>query len=124
MVCQFNSSKAEIMLEGKAIVLETDMPESMQSHVLELAHQALDLHEDCKSIAQHIKKKFDETYGLSWNCVVGVDFGSCITHLSGSFIFFNVEMMEFLVFKDGTDSSENKDEAIGALLKGEQNRNM
>eukprot|EP00258_Populus_trichocarpa_P043136 XP_024459155.1 uncharacterized protein LOC18099998 isoform X1 [Populus trichocarpa] len=59
--------------------------------------------------------KFDDVYGPAWHCVVGKDFGCCITHLSGSFIFFRVEMMEFLIFKDGGDFSESKEEAIGVL---------
>lgn len=61
------------------------------------------------------KQKFDDAYGPAWHCVVGKDFGCCITHLSGSFIFFRVEMMEFLIFKDGRDFSESKEEAIGVL---------
>ncbi|CAI9766249.1 unnamed protein product [Fraxinus pennsylvanica] len=107
------------MLEGKAIVRETDMPDAMKSHAMELAYQALDLHEvaDCQSIAHYIKQNFDKCYGPAWHCVVGTDFGSCITHLCGSFIFFRVEMMEFLVFKDGKDVSQSKEEAVGVLHK-------
>lgn len=66
-------------------------------------------------------QNFDEAYGPAWHCVVGTDFGSCITHLCGSFIFFRVEMMEFLVFKDGKDLAESKDEAIGVLQKSKKN---
>ncbi|KAM7526397.1 hypothetical protein LguiA_016299 [Lonicera macranthoides] len=116
------------MLEGKGIVSETDMTEEMQSQVMELAYQALDLHEvsDFQSIAHFIKQdpesyyvlqKFDEAYGPAWHCVVGKEFGSCITHLCGSFIFFRVEMMEFLVFKDGKDFTESKELALGVLHK-------
>ncbi|XP_061356625.1 dynein light chain 1, cytoplasmic-like [Gastrolobium bilobum] len=107
------------MLEGKAVVRETDMPEVMQNHVMELAHQALDAHEvsDCQSIACFIKQKLDEAYGPAWNSVVGKDFGSCITHLCGSFIFFHVEMMEFLIFKDAKDFTESREEVIGVLQK-------
>ncbi|CAL5192220.1 unnamed protein product [Lathyrus oleraceus] len=107
------------MLEGKGVVRETDMEEVMQSHVMELAHQALDAHEvsDCQNIAYFIKQKLDETYGPAWNCVVGNDFGSCITHLCGSFIFFRVEMMEFLIFKDGKDFTESREEVIRVLQK-------
>ncbi|KAJ7961357.1 Dynein light chain [Quillaja saponaria] len=107
------------MLKGKAVVRETDMPKVMHNHVLELACQALDLHEvsDCQSIAYYIKQKLDEVYGPAWNCVVGKDFGSCIAHLCGSFIFFHVEMMEFLIFKDGKNFSESRDEAVGVLQK-------
>ncbi|CAL5420194.1 unnamed protein product [Camellia sinensis] len=105
------------MLEGKAVVRETDMEEAMQSHVMELAYQALDLHEvsDCQSIAHYIKQKFDEAYGAAWHCVVGKEFGSCITHLCGSFMFFRVDMMEFLVFKDGKDLTQTKVEAVGVM---------
>ncbi|CAI0471185.1 unnamed protein product [Linum tenue] len=105
------------MLEGRGVVRETDMPEEMQGRVLELAYQALDLHEvsDCQSIAHYIKQKFDEDYGAAWHCVVGKEFGSCITHLRGTFIFFGVEMMEFLIFKDGNDFSLTKEEAVGVL---------
>ncbi|XP_030927484.1 uncharacterized protein LOC115953824 isoform X1 [Quercus lobata] len=51
------------MLEGKAVVRKTDMPEAMQNHVMELAYQALDLHEvsDCQSIAHYIKQDFTES---------------------------------------------------------------
>lgn len=49
--------------------------------------------------------------------MVGKDFGSCITYLSGSFIFFHVEMMEFLIFKDGKDFGERRVEAIGVQQK-------
>ncbi|KAL8517475.1 hypothetical protein ACS0TY_015648 [Phlomoides rotata] len=103
------------MLEGKAIVRETDMPDDLQNHAMELAYQALDLHEvsDCQSIAHYIKKRFDDYYGPTWHCVAGTDFGSCITHLSGSFVFFCVEMMVFLLFKDGKDLSKSKEEVIG-----------
>ncbi|KAK2360862.1 Dynein light chain type 1 family protein [Trifolium repens] len=107
------------MLEGKGVVRETDMAEEMQNKVMELAHQALDAHEvsDCQSIAHFIKQKLDETYGPAWNSVVGNDFGSCITHMSGSFIFFRVEMMEFLIFKDGKEFTENREEVIRVVQK-------
>ncbi|KAK4582023.1 hypothetical protein RGQ29_025260 [Quercus rubra] len=72
------------MLEGKAAVRETDMPEAMQNHIMELAYQALDLHEvsDCQSIAHYIK--------------------------------------QFLIFKDGKDFTESREEAVGVLQKAER----
>ncbi|KAF5750904.1 RHO guanyl-nucleotide exchange factor 11 [Tripterygium wilfordii] len=121
------------MLEGKAVVRETDMPAQMQSHVMELAYQALDVHEpsDCQSIACYLKQliklrlveqKFDEAYGPAWHCVVGKEFGSCVTHLLGSFIFFHVEMIEFLIFKDGNNFMESKEEAVGVMQKASQEK--
>lgn len=46
------------MLEGKAIVGESDMLQAMQSHALRLAAQALDAFDvvDSTEIARHIKK--------------------------------------------------------------------
>lgn len=46
------------MLEGKAMVEDSDMPLKMQIQAMAFASQALDLFDvfDCKSIAGHIKK--------------------------------------------------------------------
>jgi len=46
------------MLEGKALVKETDMSPKMQIHAMASASHALDLYDvsDCTSVAAHIKK--------------------------------------------------------------------
>ena len=46
------------MLEGKALIEDTDMPVKMQIQAMAAASEALDLYDvvDCKSIAAHIKK--------------------------------------------------------------------
>ena len=48
----------ERMLEGKALVKETDMPLKMQIQAMNSASEALDLYDvsDCLSISAHIKK--------------------------------------------------------------------
>ncbi|KAF3520518.1 hypothetical protein DY000_02059878 [Brassica cretica] len=53
------------MLEGKAMVEDSDMPVKMQVQAMAFASQTLDLFDviDCKYIAGHIKKEFDESYG-------------------------------------------------------------
>lgn len=66
-------------------------------------------------------QNLDEAFGSAWHCVVGKDFGCCITHLGGSFIFFRVEMMEFLIFKDEKDFIETREEAIGVLKMENKN---
>ncbi|KAH7677221.1 Dynein ATPase protein [Dioscorea alata] len=103
------------MFEEKVRVCRTDMPKNIQIHATELAQKALDLHKhsDCYSIARHIKKELDEAHGEAWICVAGGDFGSCVTCLSGSFIFFQAGGLEFLIFKDGKDGHESKEEAVG-----------
>ncbi|KAK1312836.1 hypothetical protein QJS10_CPA07g00759 [Acorus calamus] len=89
------------MLEGKAMIQDTDMPVKMQMKAMTSASQALDLHDvsDCKSIAAHIKKEFDSMYGSGWQCVVGSNFGCFFTHKHGTFIYFCLETLNFLIFK-------------------------
>ncbi|KAH7572581.1 hypothetical protein ACOSP7_015369 [Xanthoceras sorbifolium] len=89
------------MLEGKAMVKETDMAVKMQIQAMAFASQALDLYDvfDCISIAAHIKKEFDIKYGGIWQCVVGSDFGCFFTHTQGTFIYFALETLNFLIFK-------------------------
>ncbi|KAK9060764.1 hypothetical protein SSX86_021470 [Deinandra increscens subsp. villosa] len=89
------------MLEGKAYVKDTDMQLKMQVHAMNSASQALDLYDvvECTSIAAHIKKEFDRVYGGGWQCVVGSNFSCFFTHSQGSFIYFSLETLNFLIFK-------------------------
>ncbi|XP_031488578.1 dynein light chain 1, cytoplasmic-like [Nymphaea colorata] len=89
------------MLEGRALIQDTDMPTKMQIHAMTSASHALDLYDvlDCKSIAAHIKKEFDAIYGSGWQCVVGSNFGCFFTHSEGTFIYFCLETLRFLIFK-------------------------
>ncbi|KAG6780462.1 hypothetical protein POTOM_011571 [Populus tomentosa] len=94
------------MLEGKALIEDTDMPLKMQIQAMASASQALDLYDvlDCKSVASHIKKifhdqEFDLRYGGGWQCVVGSNFGCFFTHSKGTFIYFTLETLNFLIFK-------------------------
>ncbi|KAK2645666.1 hypothetical protein Ddye_020861 [Dipteronia dyeriana] len=92
------------MLEGKGMIKETDMPVKMQIQAMTFASQALDLYDvfDCISIASHIKKEFDKKYGGGWQCVVGSNFGCFFTHTQGTFIYFALETINFLIFKGAT----------------------
>ena len=52
-----------------------------------------------KDIATYIKKKCDEEFGGTWHCIVGRNFGSSITHDTKYVIFFQVDLMNVLLFK-------------------------
>ncbi|WCJ40777.1 Dynein light chain type 1 family protein [Euphorbia peplus] len=107
----FSFSLREVkMLEGKAMIEDTDMPIKMQMQAMSCASQALDLYDvlDCKSIAAHIKKEFDYKYGGGWQCVVGSNFGCFFTHSKGSFIYFTLETLNFLIFKGASEIKETK----------------
>nr|GMD58036.1 dynein light chain 2, cytoplasmic [Ipomoea batatas] len=81
------------MLEGKAVIGETDMLQTMQQDALDLAAKALDFFDE-----------FDRAYGSSWQCIVGTDFASFVTHCSGCFIYFHVGSLAILLFKGSTGS--------------------
>ncbi|XP_050238219.1 dynein light chain 1, cytoplasmic-like [Mercurialis annua] len=89
------------MLEGKAIVGETDMIQTMQHDALHLAAKALDIFDVTEStdIACFIKKDFDRLHGSGWQCIVGTDFGSFVTHYHGCFIHFCIGSLAILLFK-------------------------
>ncbi|XVE71057.1 hypothetical protein DITRI_Ditri10aG0119500 [Diplodiscus trichospermus] len=89
------------MLEGKAVIEDTDMPLMMQAQVLTSAYRALDVYDvtDCIPIAAYIKKDFDKMYGSGWQCVVGTNFSCFFTHFKGTFIYFALETLNFLIFK-------------------------
>ncbi|PQQ16403.1 dynein light chain 2 cytoplasmic [Prunus yedoensis var. nudiflora] len=85
------------MLEGKAIIVETDMLQTMQQDALVLASKALDVFDvtEATEIGRFIKKEFDKTYGPGWQCIVGTDFGSFVTHCHGCFIYFCLGNLQF-----------------------------
>lgn len=89
------------MLEGKANIIETDMPEKIRIHAMASASRALDMYDvlDSTSIAAHIKKEFDSSHGGGWQCVVGSNFGCFFTHSEGTYIYFALEALNFLIFK-------------------------
>ncbi|XP_010268852.1 PREDICTED: dynein light chain 1, cytoplasmic-like [Nelumbo nucifera] len=89
------------MLEGKAVISDTDMLQTMQQDAIRLAAKALDIFDviDTTEIACCVKKEFDRLYGFGWQCIVGTDFGSFVTHFHGCFIYFCIGSLAFLLFK-------------------------
>ncbi|XP_047342403.1 dynein light chain 1, cytoplasmic [Impatiens glandulifera] len=97
------------MLEGKAVIRETDMLKTMQLHALDLAAKSLDFYDvtEPTDIARYIKKEFDGRYGGGWQCIVGTDFGSFVTHCFGSFIYFYVGSLAILLFRGLNEPEAN-----------------
>ncbi|XXG59620.1 hypothetical protein AAC387_Pa04g1672 [Persea americana] len=93
------------MLEGKAVIGETDTLQTMQQDALSLAAKALDAF-DVTEIARLIKKEFDRVYGPGWQCIVGRDFGSFVTHCYGCFIYFCVGSPSILLFRGASLGAE------------------
>uniref|UniRef100_A0A2C9W3T6 Dynein light chain n=1 Tax=Manihot esculenta TaxID=3983 RepID=A0A2C9W3T6_MANES len=89
------------MLEGKAMVKDTDMPMKIQIQAMACASQALDVCDvsDCISIAAHIKKEFDKMYGGGWPCVVGSNFGLFLYSYTWNFHLFFPGAPQFPYFQ-------------------------
>ncbi|XP_043688638.1 dynein light chain 2, cytoplasmic-like [Telopea speciosissima] len=104
------------MLEGKAVISNTDMLQTMQDEALRLAAKALDVFDvtDSTQIACFIKKEFDKLHGPGWQCIVGTDFGSFVTHFCGCFIHFCIGSLAILLFKGaaGPEAEENRVTAL------------
>ncbi|XP_027344026.1 dynein light chain LC6, flagellar outer arm [Abrus precatorius] len=104
------------MLEGKAVIGETDMLQNMQQDALNLASKALDFFDvtEAIDIARFIKKEFDRLYGPGWQCIVGTDFGSFVTHCCGCFIHFCIGSLAILLFR-GSAAPEAQEHQFSTL---------
>jgi len=83
----------------KTTVKSVDMSEEMQAYAQNTAKQAMKENNVEKDIAQMIKKEFDKTYGNTWHCIVGRNFGSFVTHETKHFIYFYVGNLAVLLYK-------------------------
>ena len=52
-----------------------------------------------QDMATYVKKKMDEEFGGTWQCIVGRNFGSSITHDTKYVMFFQLDQMHVLLFK-------------------------
>lgn len=77
----------------------SDLAESIQVKVLELACDARQSYKVERDIAAFLKKELDLLYGSSWHVIVGKSFGLYVTHEQGYFAYFYVDDLAFLVFK-------------------------
>ncbi|XWS12737.1 hypothetical protein CRYUN_Cryun37aG0116200 [Craigia yunnanensis] len=93
------------MLEGKATVGETDILQPMQQNTLHLAAKALYIFEATEStgIAGF---DFDRAHGPGWQCFVGTDFSSFLTHCHGCFIHFCIDCLAILLFRGAVNQAD------------------
>lgn len=101
---------ASPMVDGsKEVVIKIfDMSLEMQQDAIKTATLALESCKLEKDIAAYIKTAFDKRYKTTnWNCVVGRQFGSYVTHETGHFIYFYLDHVAFLLFKTLKYGPEN-----------------
>ncbi|RWS03117.1 uncharacterized protein B4U79_14488 [Dinothrombium tinctorium] len=94
------SSTFEEEFEEETIKVEAaEMPLSMQRMAITAALEACRMHRTEKKIAETIKQKFDEHFGVSWHCIVGRNWGSCVTHSKQCYIRLLYKKLTILLYK-------------------------
>ena len=85
--------------------LFTDMSEAKRSEAIKFAKEALQLHATTtySTLAENIKNKFDEQYGGTWQCIVGIadHFGLFITHELKQYIRLRCGELRITLFMTG-----------------------
>ena len=76
-----------------------DMPIHMQRAALNGAIQACRLYTTEKHIAESIKQDFDQMFTPTWHCIVGRNWGSCVTHSKQCYIRILHKDMTILLYK-------------------------
>lgn len=76
-----------------------DMPIHMQRAALHGAIQACRLYTTEKLIAESIKQDFDQMFTPTWHCIVGRNWGSCVTHSKQCYIRILYKDLTILLYK-------------------------
>lgn len=78
-----------------------DMSDDMAEDALALSKEAVAKYAMEKDIAKHLKSTFDTRYGPTWQCIVGRNYGSYVTHETQNFIYFYIDKLAILLYKMG-----------------------
>lgn len=82
-----------------AIIKISEMPKDMEHYAIACAQEGLTRLNDEQEIAAFVKKQFDTRFGMAWNCFVGRNFCSFVTHEQEHYIYFYIGQMGVLLFK-------------------------
>ncbi|RWS26598.1 dynein light chain-like protein [Leptotrombidium deliense] len=94
------SSAFEDELDEENVKVEAaEMPTAMQRIAITSTLQACRVHKTEKHIAESVKQKFDEQFGPSWHCIVGKNWGSCVTHSKQCYIRLLYKKLTILIYK-------------------------
>ncbi len=90
--------------------LISDMPDAMQTEVMDLANTIsieLDVDKRGALAAEKLKTELDKRFQPHWHVVIGNGFGSYVIHESQGFIYFKLRGRYYLLYKSGTGSLTN-----------------
>ena len=87
------------IVERKAVIKTTDMPDELQYDAITFANQAMVLSNLDRDVSSFVKKEFDRKYGPTWHCIAGENFGAQVTHEYSQYIFFILDNMAVLLWR-------------------------
>ncbi|CAH8481205.1 unnamed protein product [Schistosoma margrebowiei] len=87
------------MPDDQTKIIMAYMPKDMENNAINWFNEAYSTYTTFKDMADYLKQKFDHIYGRNWQCVIGRDFESSITHLDNNLIYFYSKSLEILLFK-------------------------
>eukprot|EP01006_Ploeotia_vitrea_P057705 TRINITY_DN68201_c4_g1_i1.p2 TRINITY_DN68201_c4_g1~~TRINITY_DN68201_c4_g1_i1.p2 ORF type:complete len:104 (-),score=10.30 TRINITY_DN68201_c4_g1_i1:1710-1985(-) len=79
--------------------MNADMTKEMIDDAKEFAQIAFDKFSLEKDISTSIKREFEKKHKGTWQCIVGRNFGSFVTHETKAYIYFYHGQMAILLFK-------------------------
>mmetsp|Transcript_34326 Transcript_34326/g.38908 ORF Transcript_34326/g.38908 Transcript_34326/m.38908 type:complete len:94 (+) Transcript_34326:86-367(+) len=85
----------------KFTIKVVDMEDKMQQFAIQTATTAFSDFKTEREISNYIKQSFDKEYGPIWNCIVGRNFGSHVTHQTRKYMFFAMGEISILLWKSG-----------------------
>ena len=89
----------QLEVEAKVNFHRVEMSEEMKEKALEYVLEAFKENKIEKDVATSVKRKFDETQGPTWYCIVGKGFGCSVAHDTQHLLFLQVDQTFVLIFK-------------------------
>lgn len=86
-------------ISGEIKIQASDMAVDMQRVALNSAAQAIRIYSTEKHIAESIKQDFDQMYNPTWHCIVGRNWGSCVTHSKQCYIRLSYKDMTIMLYR-------------------------
>ncbi|VDO25578.1 unnamed protein product [Onchocerca flexuosa] len=78
--------------EASKMSYSIEMSQAKAAFAQKLVKQQIDLKNyNFQQVAKLLKQRFDNMYGIGWQCIIGNSFGCYITHLPDCFLYFSAE---------------------------------
>jgi len=86
---------------NRKMITFSSMSSNMEEVAAEISVRASSKFVMEEDIAEYIKKEFEVAFGPVWHCIVGINFGSAVQHLSNEYIEIALPNQSVLLFRAG-----------------------